>query len=212
MKISNKHYREFLDEGVIEIVTPEHLEQALKNIPVKNRRMARALLITLYYTGARPNEVLRLQAKDIKKQAHYISIFLRPSKGGLGRTLEFKYSNPHMKELWEWRALLMDALYVFYHFRSNSRQRRVSKSGTVKIAPNVSDKLGYHLKKWFTGVLDDPVPPYYLRHSRFSQLIMTGKVGEEEIRIMKGAKSMDSVQPYIHMSKARLRKISRYIE
>jgi len=210
-KITNKHYREFLDQGIIEIITEDHILRALDNVKGRYAIQGRNLLICLYISGARPIEVLRLKAKHIKKEGRYISIFFPASKGGMARTLEFKIT-PLVAELWQYRLKFQDDVLIFWQFRSKSKKRKVLKDGTIRILDNPTDKLNHYFKKWFKGVLEDPIPPYYLRHSRISQLIMTGHISEEELRIWKGSRTAESVRPYSHLSKRKLRKISRYLK
>ena len=103
-KIKNPSYRNFLDHGLINIITAEQFEKALNNAVGSYgayKAQARALLITLYYTGARPNEVLRIKSKDIDKEDTYVKIFVQGSKRGLPRTLYFPYSINHIKELYK---------------------------------------------------------------------------------------------------------------
>jgi len=211
-KISNKHYREFLDRGIIEIITEKHIAEALENVKGRHSSQGRALLIVMYYSGARPIECLALRAKDIQKSGRrYISIFFPSSKGGMARTLEFKIT-PMILELWRYRARFQDDVLIFWNYRSKRKRVRTLKSGKFRELKYPADTLTYHFKRWFKGVLDDPIPPYYLRHSRISQLAMTGEVSEEQLRVWKGSKTAESVRPYTHLTKKTLRKITRYLK
>ena len=76
MKITNKNYRGFIDTGLINIISVDMITQAMDNIKGNNMAMGRALLITLYYTGARPAEVLELKTGDLIQEGNYLVIKL----------------------------------------------------------------------------------------------------------------------------------------
>lgn len=208
-KIKNKHYKEFLQKNLIKILTKSEIGQALNNVTGEHKREGRCLLIAAYYTGARPNEYLKLRAKNITKDGHYIAIELVGSKNGLPRVVWVSLSRPYIKELYDYAISLFPNLYLFWNFRNSYKRRRITKKGEVREYEEISDKLRYYFKKWFKHIFEDPVPPYYLRHNRFSSMIMSG-ASTEDIRLMKGAKTQDSVFPYVHMSKKSGKNMSRF--
>lgn len=207
-KITNKHYRQFLDKGIIEPINQEQILRALANIKGKRTREGRALLIAMYYSGARPNEVLRLKAKDIRKEDSYVLMRMQGSKGGLPRTIYLRYSKPLVKELYNYASGLFEEMLIFNNFRSNHVREVINKKGEVKEYIEIADKLRYYFKKWFANVLEGSIPPYFLRHSRFSMLSESG-ITMQEIRMLKGSKTMQSVEPYIHMSSRAAKKIAK---
>lgn len=197
-KVKNPNYRKFLDTALIDTISEDQIKQALKNVTGKNRIQGRALLIALYYTGARPNEVLQLKAKDITRDKSYIALSLPASKGGLPRVIHLPYKNPLVKELYNYSRGQFVNMYIFWAFK-NKYVRRVKTKKGVKIRIDTTDRLRYYFNKWFAGVVKGGIPPYFLRHNRFTKLAIAG-VSDREIRIIKGSKSMDSVTPYIHLS------------
>lgn len=210
-KVTNTHYRKFLDEGFIDLLTADHIAAALANIHGKNVKEGRALLITLYYTGARPNEVLRLKCKDFQKKGSHLSINLVPSKGGRPRTFQISLKKRFVTELWQYVSFWQPDMIAFYHYAGTYTRIVTKKNGERIKRTTITDKLRYYFGKWFDGVIEGGVPPYFLRHNRFSQLIQNGAtVGE--IQILKGARSMESVTPYIHMSEQMARNISKRIK
>lgn len=209
--IKNMLYRDFLDNGRIKIFTIEDIEKGLANVRGRNSQEARALIITMYYTGARPNEVLRLKAKDIVKETTYINITLQPSKRGLVRTLPFSLSKPHIKDIWDYAKNYPPEMYIFYHFQSNNKRVKEIqlRNGQRKFIEytEITNKLRYHFKKWFK---EDIIIPYYLRHNRFSQMAQNG-ADIEDIRQWKGGKTINSVYPYLHMSIKKAKKTERLV-
>lgn len=197
-KIKNKHYRQFIDNGIITLITHDDLERALTNIKGKNTRQGRSLLIMLYYTGARPVEILRIKGKDVKKEKSYITINVSGSKKGLPRTITLRLAEPHINELWKYCVTIHPDINLFYSFIGKYERKINTKKGeTIRI--ETTDRLRYYIKKWFTGVTEDPIPPYFLRHNLFSSLMTKGAT-IKDIRFLKGSRTDESVTPYIHMS------------
>jgi len=205
--VKNKHYRQFLDSGNIETLSEEDIIKALDNIKGNHVKEARSLLITLYYTGARPVEVLNLKAKDIGKDKSYILVKMITAKRGMTRIVYLPYRKGLVKELYKYARGCYPDMLMFYHFRSKHVRFRKIR-GEIKKYESITDSLRWHFKKWFNGVTDDPIPPYFLRHNRFTKLAEAGATAEE-IRLIKGAKKMDSVTPYLHYSSATGKKIAR---
>lgn len=206
-KISNKNYRQFLDSGIITLIGTDRLTQALDNIKEKYTREGRALLITLYYTGARPNEVLRLKAEDIKKESSFITIQVPGSKGGLPRKVYIPLSRKYIMELLHYSKSWPENYILFYHYQSKYVRKVINKKG-VMLRKDISNKLGYYVRKWFNGVLDESISPYYLRHNKFSQLAMKGAT-MDMIRQVKGSRTFESCMAYIHMSTDLAKKAAR---
>lgn len=208
-KITNINYRRFLDSGEIEPITLEELIKALDCIKGKHIKEGRALLIALYYTGARPNEVLRLKPKDISKEGSYILIKLQGSKGGISRTVRLRYQLDLVKEFYKYAMGLFEDIFLFYDYRGQYTRKVLTQKG-YKLRVDITQKLYYYIKKWFKDIRPDSINPYFLRHNRFSKLSMAGATAEE-IRILKGAKNINSVTPYLHLSPDTSKKIAKKI-
>lgn len=205
-KIKNERYRQFLDNGLIEFLEEENLEEALNRVKGKNIKEGRALIIAMYFTGARPIEILNIKSKDITKDKSYVKIKVPASKNGLPRTLFFSYKNKHIRELYDFAITIFDEMFCFYNFRSHYKREVITKNG-IKERIEITDSLRYHFNKWFNGDIN----PYFLRHNRFSKLIEAGCTARE-VQFMKGSKTMASVEPYLHMSTSMAKKISRKIK
>lgn len=204
--ITNKNYKLFFKEGIITPITEDHIKAALANIDGKYSREGRALLITMYYTGARPNEVLNLKGKDIVKEDSYIVFKMPASKGGLPRPVYLPYRKELAREAYQYATGVYQEMFLFYHYRGNYVRYKDGKE--IK---EITSNLRYYFKRWFTSVIDGSISPYYLRHNRFSKMSIKG-ASMEEIMKTKGAKTMASVNPYIHMSTKSAKRIARFID
>jgi site-specific recombinase XerD len=207
-RIKNKWYRQFLDEGIIRTLSEDDIIKALDNVKGNYSAEGKALLTTLYYTGARPIEVLDLKAKDIIKKNSYVLIKLRGAKKGKPRTIYLRYSLPLAKELYKYATTVYNEMFLFFHYRSSYKREVTSNKGETKVVYETTAKLRYWFKKWFSNVLDDGISPYFLRHNRFSKMMEAG-LSIEEIKQMKGSRTTSSVEPYLHLSSRTAKKIAR---
>ncbi len=205
--MKNEHSRKFLDKGEIDIITKETLGRLLNNIKGKNMVQARSLVIALYYTGARPVEMFKSLAEDLKKQGRYIIYYLKASKRGLPRTVYLPYNNEFVKELYNYSISIFPKMLMFRDFKNNYTKSILLKSGEIKERIETSGKLRYYFNKWCDGVIDPPINPYFLRHNLFSSLTMQG-VSDRDIKQLKGARSMESVRYYQHLSSASAKRVS----
>lgn len=213
-RIKNPNYLNFLENGMITILEPRDIDLALDNCNKEARfkKQKRALLIALYLTGARPSEVLELLARDITKKAKYIKVQIRKAtKKSNPRIITLKHNNPHAKELLDYASSLPPNVKLFFNMTSLYIRKTVNKKGEAKVYEEKTRKVRYFIYKVFDNVLPHSIPPYFLRHNRFSQLIQEG-ASETDIRMIKGAKSMDSVTPYIHMSSKISNRMAKLIK
>lgn len=216
-KITNKNYKQFMDEGIIEPLTHKHIDKALKNITKQKHdiKEGQALLCTLYLTGARPNEVLQLKAEDITKEASYIIIHIKGSKRGLPRPLYFQNTNKYARIIYNYAIGIMPEAYLYYHYKSQHTKtvRTKQKNGlyTIKEYTETTTRIRYYIKKWFENVLPDSIPPYFLRHNRISKLALNGAT-DRELQQFKGSKTITSIQPYIHMSSKSAKNLASKIK
>jgi integrase len=210
-KVTNTKYLEFLEEGSITTIDKEKFKEMLKRIRTKHKLEARSMLIVMYYTGARPAEVLNLTAGDIIKASQSrIEITTRALKNGLRRKIRLKFNMLFIKELYKFSQGRPENMYLFPNFRSKTIRSNyyTTKTGERKIKnyDYVSNKLGYYFNKWFQG----DITPYFFRHNRFSKLMEEG-ASMEDIMLLKGSKSLDSVRPYLHMSTKKFEEIAKKI-
>lgn len=210
--IKNKHYRKFLDEGIIKLIDINDIRKVLDNIKGNHKREARALIICLYYTGARPNEILKLCGKDFKRSKSHLVINIKGSKRGLPRPIRLSFSRPFVTELYKFSIGIFPDMWLFWHYRGNYKRVRKSKSGRIIERTEITQKLTYHFKRWFEVLDGGTIPPYYLRHNRFSLLIAEKGITAFDIKFMKGSRTLSSVDPYLHMSAESSHKLARKIK
>lgn len=207
----NINYRRFLDEGEIKFFEEGHLKLALENVKGirgKYIKEGRCLLIALYYTGARPVEVLSMLSTDLERDGSYIKVRLKGRKRGLTRPMWLQSSRPLVKELYAYSMSLMPNMYMFYHYRGKYHKTYMSRKKLVRHYVETTYKLRYYFKKWFEGVFPGGINPYYFRHNAFSKMSERGAT-PQEIKQAKGAKSSASVDPYLHMSARSGKKLAR---
>ncbi len=210
-KITNKNYRKFLDEGIIDLIGPRQIKQALNNVKCKYATEGKALLLTLYFTGGRPIEVLNLKAENITREKNHIIIKMPPSKGGLPRPIYLESKNELVLELYNYASGLFPGMFLFHHYKGSYIRKWRTKDGEEMEREEVSDKLRYYVYRWFDGVVSDSIPPYFLRHNRFSKLAERG-VDLKEIQMLKGSRSIEGVRPYIHLSTKTAKNLARKID
>ena len=214
MAVKNKHYRNFIEQGDFKIITEEHIKKALENVNGKRGKHiqeGRALLLFLYYTGARPIEALHMKPANFERELKHLRIKVPTAKGGKMRNIRLPCSKryPLVRELSDYVFSLPPFVFCFWHYRNKHHRIRQYK-GQTKHYYECTDVLRYYFRRWFEGILDEPIPPYYLRHNRFSQLAEAG-VRIEDLRFFKGGRGMNSVMPYFHMSKEKSVSISKKI-
>lgn len=204
--IINQNYRNFLDGKGIIILTVDDLEKALGNLKGEHLQQARALLILLYYSGCRPAEAVEVIGKDIQKVGSFLEVNLKGLKHGNDRKILISIGKKFVTELYTYASHLFPEMYIFSHFKTDGRQT-INGKEYIRNAY----KVNYHVKKAFKGVLPEDTVAYFLRHNRFSSMSEQG-ASPEQIRHYKGAKTLDSVVPYLHLSKEGMIKASRFIK
>ena len=213
-KISNKHYREFLDNGIIQTINVEHLDKAMLNIKgVRGYYIeeGKALLSLLYYTGARPNELLRMVVPCIEHSHRRVIIRVPQSKGGLARKIYLDDKKKYVNTILKYHDSLPDGMHMFYHYANCYKRKIITKKGISKERKEISNKLRYYIKKWFDDVFEESITTYYLRHNRFSKMAESG-ADLSDIRLVKGSKTENSIFPYLHMSAKKANQIAKIID
>lgn len=210
MVVKNKNYKQFLAGDFIQLVNDDHIIKAMENMSNRHPKESRALLVMLYYTGARPAEILQMRSKDVRKENTHIVIQIHTLKRGKNRTMLIPTSKPLAKYILDWCGMIHPEIYLFPHFQGEYITVYKKKNGELITMNESSYKLRYHFRTWFRGVFEDGIPPYFLRHSRFSTFIQRGATAEDIMQI-KGSKHISGVYPYLHMDRSKARKLSRMI-
>ena len=210
-KIKNQHYRKFIDQGIINILTTEQLKLGLKNVTGirgKFLREGRAMLIFLYWSGARPIELFAMRAKDLEKDGNYLTCFIPTAKRGRARKIYISLHRMGITELYNYSRAIFPGQFMFYHYKSTYTRLVKHKSGKISEYEENGDRLRYYINKWFKNILPGSIPPYYFRHSRLSSLSANGAT-RAELKFYKGAKDGRSVDAYEHISQVTAKSLSK---
>lgn len=205
-RIVNERYKEFISKGSIELFTIEELEKGLiKAGRSRFGNMGKAFLIMLYYTGARPIELLQLKPKQFEKKGTYLTIQIPTAKRGVPRIISIPFARKYVTELYRYVQGVYEEVYIFYDLISKRSREFKTKKQEIRDYVVITDRVYYYIKKWIN------VNPYFLRHSRMSALSQNG-ADLIELQHFKGSKRTDSVLPYLHMSSKISEKIGRKLK
>lgn len=214
-KITNKNYREFIDQGIINTINKEQINKVIYSLEHRHQEQARNLVRTLFYTGARPKEILLLKAKNFSKEGIYIKVLVPGVKRGLTRTIYLDSRDEEISKLYDWTQKHYPDLLLFWAFISSKTRNNIKaklRNGEYKTYTNeyqdTTNNLRYWFNKWFKILNNESYTPYFLRHNHFSRLAEHG-ASMEDIMFLKGAKSMESVRPYLHLSSTKAKKLAR---
>jgi site-specific recombinase XerD len=233
-KITNKEYLQF-KEGFVDLITEEQFNEWLEGIASKRLprkctiQQARALFITLFYTGRRPSELANIQGKSIKKvkvaSKYVYQLDIKTLKGGLISPISLPI-NERTKEMYEYIRGRPPEMYAFWAFRKENKNvvkwktsKDILVKNTLVDGTNTMSKERYVENKVKSYVRNGKLvndysilwtgrPSYWFRHHRFSAMYAAGAT-DAEVQLFKGAKSPDSVNAYKHMSSRMARNIVR---
>jgi integrase len=215
-KIKNKNYEEFIKKGIIKTINREQIDLVIKNIKHKYATHYKYYIMLLYLTGARPKELLLLTAKDFNQEANFLKIRIPGLKRGVTRTIFLSLKDPIIKEISNWTKNHYPEIILFWPLISDKKKVIIIKKNVngeqktyERTYHDMTNKIYYWFKKFFS-IIDEAnsFSPYYLRHNRFSRL-SEDDVSMQDIMVLKGGKSMESVRPYIHMSSNKAKKLSK---
>ena len=130
--IKNKQYNEFRNGGFIHKINKDHLTKALDNVFTRYKWEARSLLILLFWTGARPSEILDLKAKDISRDGNFVTIKMPGKKRGNSRIIYISSSRRHIREVYDYATFMFDEVYLFYYYIGKYTKRIKNKTGEIK--------------------------------------------------------------------------------
>lgn len=208
----NKNYREFLETGQMKTLSKEDLAKLLESVDgIRHNHVTegRALVILMYYSGARPGEVLNMHQGDVYKDGNYCICSIPTLKRGLRRNIYLSFSKKYVTEMFDYCYNQFPKIRLFRNYYSCYKRERITKKGIKKEYLEYSDKLRWHFTRWAKDVIEHGINPYYLRHNRLTKLAMGG-VNVYDMKYFKGAKSIKSVEPYLHVSKEMARKVARH--
>lgn len=218
-KITNEKYKAFLQGQMIETIPRKEFIEKMDAAEFKTdgfKKAFRCCAILLWMTAARPNEILRLQAKDLIKSGERLKVRIKGSKGGYEDAIPLPMNDKLVQEVWDFTKDKFADLYLFWQLQSQSKMQGVNRvsskkgpDGTLirkskhydREYPHLSNKIYRHFVKWFG------VPPYYLRHNRMS--VAGENLTINELMMLKRSKTEASVRPYLHLTSKSGRRIAK---
>jgi len=172
----------FMKEGILDTI--ENIDEFLSKCRTKQQR---GLLLCLFLTGARPSELIELRGEDVWKERDKIFVRIKTKKGGRMRIFPLPYKNKYVQMFWDYVNNLLPPQKLFWKFKSS-----------------------VYVRQFIYKVTDNKYTPYFFRHNRFTLMSMKG-ASPELIKYLKGAKTLLSVEPYIHVSKHELSKATKFL-
>ncbi len=173
-----------------------------------SREETRALLIFLFITGARPVEATLMKQEYFRKDKDTITIYIPTMKKGRARQLIFPANNHFIGELYRYAiGFPLPEMFVFFNYRTRYLQnpREVETKGETPIYRH-DIRINRMFIRISSCLVEGGLPPYYMRHNRFSVMVMNG-ANAESIMFAKGSRRLDSVYPYMHLSKNKAQEI-----
>jgi len=166
------------------LLTEEDLKEMLTNCKDAEERVC---LILLYYTGARPQEILELRVKDVWQDGNKIAVSIPTLKKGIGRTIFIPLNN------------------VTQELISFVKERPKDLKLILKW------RFSHNIRDFVYRISEKKLTPYFFRHNRISQLANAG-VDPYTLKRFKGAKSVLSVEPYLQLAGTGMKRIANKIK
>jgi len=200
LKVLHRPYREI---DLVYPKRPERLpvilseEEVARLIECASTSYHRVILMTLYGTGLRREELCRLKVTDVDSQRMVIHV--RNGKGGRDRDVPL---SPRLLEVlrayWKWKK---PKTYLFPGYYA-ARQDKPITSHTVWNAVSVAARRAGIRKK---------VSPHLLRHSWATHLLERG-TDLKTIQVLLGHVDLDATTIYLHLSQHHLQAVHNPLE
>lgn len=167
------------------------LDEVARLINASGNLFRRALLMTVYGTGMRRSEVVRLKVSDIDSTRMVIRVV--QGKGGKDRDLPL---NPELletlREYWRWRKP-KDYLFPSRGERRGPADMPLSDKTVWHVCGDAARKAG----------ITKHVTPHTLRHSWATHLLEAG-TDLRTIQMLLGHGDLETTARYIHLSQEHL--------
>lgn len=222
--IKNKRYLLHFKKGRFEVMTPKEFYEKLQELK-KDKRIKPHLFnpfkyffLLLFWTGARPGQTLELQAQNFRKTQlldrekneynEYLAIDIPPKKHEKLGEVYLSFDNiPLLDKLWQWVESAPEGYTPFHALFSRGKRLIKWKSGKGHQSKEYKD-LAARMFYWSIKLFE--VPPYFFRHNRFTDMKLKGAKAED-IKTFKRARTMASVEAYIHPDEEELRQLAKNI-
>lgn len=222
--------------GQITFYTDEKLEEWLKKIPevhyplrpkLAADKECYALMVLLWYTGARPSEIAAFEKEQIyplndgfTNYAFSVTMVTKKRKDNEYRKIIIPYNELTIKA-YQYIFDSAPAGFYFYAFRGGlgfstyktkwktEKVIYVRENGKLSPETMIEEKEKTYechntLIRRFTNALTG-LPPLYFRHHRFSWMARLGAT-TAQIKLFKGAKDPRSVEGYLQYSEQQAKE------
>ena len=173
------------------------LEEVTRLIDAAGNLQARAILMTLYSTGMRRSEVVRLRVEDIDSERMIVHI--HQGKGGKDRDVPLC---PRLlgilREYWSWKK---PRTWLFPAGTGGADGQHLSDKSVWNACADAARHAG--LKK--------SVTPHMLRHSFATHLLEDG-ADLATIQVLLGHADLEATSIYLHLSRRHLDKTVNPLE
>ena len=187
-------YPKYPSHRIPKVISPEEVAQL---IDAASNLQARAILMTLYSTGMRRSELVRLRVEDIDSKRMVVHI--RQGKGGKDRDVPLcPKLLETLREYWRWRK---SKTWLFPQIGSRGKTGHIT-AHTVWYA---CDQAARH------AGLKKRVSPHMLRHSFATHLLENG-ADLPTIQILMGHADLEATSIYLHLSRRHLEKTINPLE
>jgi len=200
VKVLRRPYREL---DLVYPKRPERLpvilseEEVARLIESASTSYHRVILMTLYGTGLRREELCRLKVTDVDSQRMVIHV--RQGKGRKDRDITL---SPRLLEVlrayWKWRK---PTTYLFPSYHSKRREQPIHSKTVYYAVREAARRAGIKKK----------VSPHLLRHSWATHLLERG-TDLKTIQMLLGHFDLEATTIYLHLSQRHLQSINNPIE
>ena len=173
-------------------------EEVSKLIDGASNLQSRAILMTLYSTGVRRSELVRLRVQDIDSERMILHI--RKGKGGKDRDLPLSAKLLEtLREYWRWKRPRV------YLFPSSAGHRGVEQPISDHSVWYACAEAARH------AGLKKRVAPHMLRHSFATHLLENG-ADLPTIQVLLGHADLEATSIYLHLSRRHLETTTNPLE
>src|SRR5207244_686030 len=200
VKVLRRPYREV---DLVYPKRPERLpvilseEEVARLIESANSSYHRVILMTLYGTGLRREELSRLKLTDVDSQRMVIHV--RQGKGNKDRDVTL---SPRLLEVlrayWRWRK---PKVYLFTSLYRNRPEQPISAKTIWYAVREAARRAGIKKK----------VSPHLLRHAWATHLLERG-TDLKTIQVLLGHVDLEATTIYLHLSQRHLQAVHNPIE
>src|SRR5215472_10390496 len=195
--------RPYRDIDLVYPKRPERLpvilseEEVARLIESASTSYHRVILMTLYGTGLRREELCRLKVTDVDSQRMVLHV--RQGKGHKDRDVTL---SPRLLEVlrdyWKWRK---PKTYLFPSYHSKRREQPICSRTVYYAVSEAARRAGIQKK----------VYPHLLRHSWATHLLERG-TDLKTIQMQLGHFDLETTTIYLHLSHGHLQSINNPIE